>query len=167
MAAAGMDIHEARRRNALFDVNGLLVTSREDLAEFQKPFVQNYAPISTFVEAVKALKPTGIIGVSGIPKLFNRAVIETMAETNRRPIIFPYSNPTSRSECYVEKRRHIELALEQARYEAARARRQYDAVDPDNRLVAAELEQRWNARLLAVRAIEDERDAWRQTLKPP
>ena len=39
-----------------------------------------------------------------------------------------------------EKRRQVELALEQARYEAARARRQYDAVDPDNRLVAAELE---------------------------
>ena len=58
-----------------------------------------------------------------------------------------------------EKRRQIELALEQARYETARARRQYDAVDPDNRLVAAELEQRWNARLLALRAIEDERDA--------
>jgi excisionase family DNA binding protein len=37
--------------------------------------------------------------------------------------------------------------------------RQYDAVDPDNRLVVAELEQRWNERLLAVRALEDERDA--------
>ena len=58
-----------------------------------------------------------------------------------------------------EKRRQVELALEQARYEAARARRQYDAVDPDNRLVAGELEQRWNERLLAVRALEDERDA--------
>ena len=57
-----------------------------------------------------------------------------------------------------EKRRQIELALEQARYEAARARRQYDAVDPDNRLVAAELERCWNERLLAVRALEDERD---------
>jgi hypothetical protein len=58
-----------------------------------------------------------------------------------------------------EKRRQLELAIEQARYEAARARRQYDAVDPDNRLVAAELEHRWNERLLAVRALEDERDA--------
>ena len=58
-----------------------------------------------------------------------------------------------------EKCRQVELALEQARYEAARARRQYDAVDPDNRLVAAELEQRWNERLLAVRALEDERNA--------
>ena len=103
MAGAGMDIHEARRRNALFDINGLLVTSRKDLAEFQKPFAQDRAPISTFVEAVKALKPTGIIGVSAVPKLFNREVIETIAELNQRPIIFPYSNPTSRSECSAEE----------------------------------------------------------------
>jgi excisionase family DNA binding protein len=58
-----------------------------------------------------------------------------------------------------EKRRQVELALEQTRYEAARARQQYDAVDPGNRLVAAELERRWNERLLAVRALEDERNA--------
>jgi len=56
------------------------------------------------------------------------------------------------------KLRQLELAIDQARYEAARARRQYDAVDPENRLVAGELEQRWNERLLALRAIEDERD---------
>ena len=103
MAKAGMDIHEARRRNALFDVKGLLVTSRKDLADFQRPFSQDRPPISTFVDAVKALKPTGIIGVSGIPKLFTREVIETMAELNQRPIIFPYSNPTSRSECSAEE----------------------------------------------------------------
>ena len=103
MAGAGMDIHEARRRNALFDINGLLVTSRADLAECQRPVAQDHAPISTFVEAVKALKPTGIIGVSAVPKLFNREVIQTMAELNQRPIIFPYSNPTSRSECSAEE----------------------------------------------------------------
>ena len=55
-----------------------------------------------------------------------------------------------------EKQRQIELALEQARYEAARARRQYDAVDPDNRLVAGELERRWNAALAAVDELEKE-----------
>ena len=57
-----------------------------------------------------------------------------------------------------EKRRHIELALEQARYEATRAGRQYDAVDPENRIVATELERRWNERLLAVRGLENELD---------
>jgi len=55
-----------------------------------------------------------------------------------------------------EKQRQIELALEQARYEAARARRQYDTVDPDNRLVAGELERRWDAALAAVATLEEE-----------
>jgi malate dehydrogenase (oxaloacetate-decarboxylating)(NADP+) len=103
MAREGMDLAAARRRNALFDIDGLLVTSRADLAEFQKLFVQDQPPVSTFVEAVKALRPTGIIGVSTVPKLFNREVIEAMAQINERPIIFPYSNPTSRSECTAEE----------------------------------------------------------------
>ncbi len=103
MALEGMDIREARARNALFDINGLLVISRTDLADFQKPFAQDRAPVSTFVEAIKALRPTGIIGVSTVPKLFTREVIDAMAEINERPIIFPYSNPTSRSECTAEE----------------------------------------------------------------
>jgi oligoendopeptidase F len=55
-----------------------------------------------------------------------------------------------------DKQRQVELVLEQARYEAASARRQYDSVDPDNRLVAAELERRWNGGLASVRSLEDE-----------
>ena len=62
----------------------------------------------------------------------------------------------AKTEEEVEKRRQIDLALKQARYEATLARRQYDAVDPDNRLVAGELERRWNETLLAVRAVEDQ-----------
>jgi len=103
MAQEGLDIAAARSRNALFDVNGLLVSGRTDLAEFQRPYVQERPAIGTFVEAIKALKPTGIIGVSGVPKLFTREVIETMAALNERPIIFPYSNPTSRSEATAEE----------------------------------------------------------------
>jgi len=103
MEQEGMDPAAARRRNALFDINGLLVTSRTDLADFQKPFAQEHPPVSTFVEAVEALRPTGIIGVSTVPKLFSREVIEAMARINKRPIIFPYSNPTSRSECTAEE----------------------------------------------------------------
>jgi DNA invertase Pin-like site-specific DNA recombinase len=53
-------------------------------------------------------------------------------------------------------RRQLELALVQARFEATHARRQYDAVDPANRLVAAELERRWNKALETVHQIEDE-----------
>jgi malate dehydrogenase (oxaloacetate-decarboxylating)(NADP+) len=103
MAMDGMDLAEARRRNALFDINGLIVTSRTDLANFQKPFAQDRESVSSFVEAVKAIRPTAIIGVSTVPKLFTREVIQAMAEINERPIIFPYSNPTSRSECTAEE----------------------------------------------------------------
>jgi DNA invertase Pin-like site-specific DNA recombinase len=49
-----------------------------------------------------------------------------------------------------------ELALEQARFEVSRARRQYDAVDPDNRLVCGELERRWNEALQRHNAMEEE-----------
>ncbi|MGF6313593.1 excisionase family DNA binding protein [Bradyrhizobium sp. i1.8.4] len=57
-----------------------------------------------------------------------------------------------------DKRRQVENACRQARYEVDRARRQYDAVDPDNRLVAGELERRWNEKLSRLRELEDELD---------
>jgi excisionase family DNA binding protein len=55
-----------------------------------------------------------------------------------------------------QRLRQIELALEQGRYEAARSHRQYDAVDPDNRLVVGDLERRWNERLAEVARLEEE-----------
>jgi hypothetical protein len=58
-----------------------------------------------------------------------------------------------------EKHRQIELSLKQARFETAHARRQYDAVDPDNRLVASELERRWNDQLVDQRRLEGELEA--------
>ena len=64
------------------------------------------------------------------------------------------------------KRRQVELALEQARFEAALARRQYDAVDPDNRLVAGELERRWDERLKEERRLREELDAFSAAQSP-
>jgi excisionase family DNA binding protein len=55
-----------------------------------------------------------------------------------------------------ERLRQSELALQQAHYEETHARRQYDAIDPDNRLVAGELERRWNDRLAAVARLEEQ-----------
>jgi malate dehydrogenase (oxaloacetate-decarboxylating)(NADP+) len=103
MVLEGAELGAARARNMLFDVNGLMVTSRGDIAGFQKPFAIDHAPIANFAEAVRALRPTAIVGVSTVPKLFTKEVIEAMAEINDRPIIFPYSNPTSRSECTAEE----------------------------------------------------------------
>ena len=63
--------------------------------------------------------------------------------------------------------RQFELSLQQARYEAAHARRQYDSVDPANRLVAGELERRWNEALQGVIRIEGEIAAMIARRPPP
>jgi excisionase family DNA binding protein len=74
---------------------------------------------------------------------------------------------TDRERTGAEALQQTELALEQARYEAARAHRQYDAVDPENRLVVGDLERRWNERLAEVARLEDQICIARQNLPPP
>ncbi len=66
-----------------------------------------------------------------------------------------------------ERIRQKALALEHARYEATHARRQYDAVDPDNRLVAAELERRWNRALRTEAQMQEELTALEQSPERP
>jgi excisionase family DNA binding protein len=84
-------------------------------------------------EVLEVLKPMGIEAALGA---FKRRARERDAAQHQR-----------------------ELALEQARFEADRVRRQYDAVEPENRLVAAELEQRWNQALHLVQQREAELEA--------
>lgn len=98
----GLSEDEAGKACWLFDINGLLQSKRTDLADFQQPFAHDHEPVNDFVEAIKQIRPTVIVGVSTVGKAFNRAVIEAMAQINERPIIFPYSNPTSHSECSAE-----------------------------------------------------------------
>jgi len=103
MTAEGLSAEAARARIWFFDVNGLLETSRKDLADFQKPYAHSHAPTKDFVQAIETIKPNAIIGVSTVAKAFNQRVIEAMSRVNQRPIIFPYSNPTSHSECTAEE----------------------------------------------------------------
>lgn len=95
----GMTRKEALERCWMFDVNGLLVKSRTDLADHQKQFAHNSQPSADFAESILKIKPTAIVGVSTVGGAFNRQVIENMSTVNERPVIFPYSNPTSHSEC--------------------------------------------------------------------
>jgi malate dehydrogenase (oxaloacetate-decarboxylating)(NADP+) len=99
----GLSKEKALEQIRMFDVNGLLVKSRSDLADYQKPFAHDGEPISDFAEAVLLLKPTAIIGVSTVGGAFTQQVIENMSRINERPVIFPYSNPTSHSECTAEQ----------------------------------------------------------------
>jgi malate dehydrogenase (oxaloacetate-decarboxylating)(NADP+) len=103
MVDAGMAERDARRRCWLVDSKGLVVASRGDLAEHKKPYAHEQAPAATFIDAIRLLKPTAIIGVSATPNTFTQEVVETMAKLNERPIVFALSNPTSRAECTAEQ----------------------------------------------------------------
>jgi malate dehydrogenase (oxaloacetate-decarboxylating)(NADP+) len=103
IALEGIPREKARTHSWLFDVKGLLESSRNDLADFQKPYAHPHVPVKNFVDAIESIKPTAIIGVSTVAKAFNERVIKAMARINQRPIIFPYSNPTSHSECTAEE----------------------------------------------------------------
>ena len=87
----------------MFDINGLLESSRKDLFDFQKPYAHQHAPSKDFVAAIEAIKPTAIIGVSTSAKAFDQRVVATMARLNKRPIIFALSNPTDHAECTAEE----------------------------------------------------------------
>jgi excisionase family DNA binding protein len=71
---------------------------------------------------------------------------------------------TDRTQTGAEKLKQIELSLEQVRYEAARAHRQYDSVDPENRLVAGDLERRWNERLTELAGLKEDMRVARENL---
>ena len=99
MVAKGLDKAKARSRCWLFDSKGLVVASRNDLAEHKRPYAHDHAPVGTLHDAVKALRPTAIIGVAAVGGAFTEDVVRTMASLNKRPIVFALSNPTSKSEC--------------------------------------------------------------------
>jgi malate dehydrogenase (oxaloacetate-decarboxylating)(NADP+) len=90
---------QARARISLFDIHGLIEPSRKDLEDFQRPYAHPMKPINDFVDAIDAIKPTAIVGVSTVGKAFNRKVVEAMGRINPRPIIFALSNPTDHAEC--------------------------------------------------------------------
>ena len=95
----GMPAAEARRHCWFVDRGGLVVQGRADLQEHKLPYAHDHAPAGDLLTAVESVKPTAIVGVSATPNTFTEAVVKAMSRHNPRPIIFPLSNPTSRSEC--------------------------------------------------------------------
>ncbi|MBK9519057.1 MAG: NAD-dependent malic enzyme [Anaeromyxobacter sp.] len=103
MVDEGATPEEARRRCWFVDTKGLVVKSRTDLAQHKLRFAHDAAPQADLLSAIKALRPTALVGVSTMSKAFNQAIVEEMSRLNARPMIFALSNPTSKSECSAEE----------------------------------------------------------------
>jgi malate dehydrogenase (oxaloacetate-decarboxylating)(NADP+) len=99
MTSMGLSREEACLRCWFADSKGLVVKSRQRLAEHKLPYAHDFEHQADFIEAVKALRPTAIIGASGQPRTFTREVLEEIARINERPIVFALSNPTAHAEC--------------------------------------------------------------------
>jgi malate dehydrogenase (oxaloacetate-decarboxylating) len=108
MRDAGLPESEAASRFFMVDRDGLLVDGMTGLVSFQLPFVQKKQALENWklshpdkiglLDVVRNARPTVLIGVSGQAGAFSEPIVRALAECNKRPVIFPLSNPTSREE---------------------------------------------------------------------
>jgi len=111
----GVSAEAARERIRMFDTQGLVVAGRPGLAPHKLPYAHKLPPSKPFnhleiatehpqiIAAIENFRPTALIGVSTVGKLFSREVVEVMARLNERPIIFALSNPIANHECLPEQ----------------------------------------------------------------
>ena len=108
MLQQGLSENEARSRFYLVDKQGLLFDDMDDLTPEQRPFARkrveftNANELTNLEAAVKAVKPTILVGTSTQPNTFTETIVKEMASYTARPIIFPLSNPTKLAEATAE-----------------------------------------------------------------
>jgi len=103
----GLSMEEASKRFYILDQDGLISKGRKNLAEMEDLFydLSSFAVNDTskeglsLLDTIKMVKPNILIGLSAVGGLFNKEVLTAMNQNDAPPIIFPLSNPTSRSEC--------------------------------------------------------------------
>lgn len=102
MVQSGHAEQDAKRKLWLVDSKGLVHDGRSNLESSKQKYAQAATSIETvglnFLEVVKNVHPTILIGASGQQGAFSEDVIREMATHVERPVIFPLSNPTSKSE---------------------------------------------------------------------
>jgi malate dehydrogenase (oxaloacetate-decarboxylating)(NADP+) len=99
----GMSEDEARKHCWFVDSRGLLCEGRDNIAQHKVPYTHEHEYIDNLLDAVKTLKPTALLGLSGQPQTFTKEIVEAMTAINERPVIFALSNPTSMAECTAEQ----------------------------------------------------------------
>ncbi len=108
MVKAGMSPDEAKKRIYILGRNGLAHTESKWLDEKKRPFAQSASDLAdwevndlqniSLFEVVKHARPTILIGTSTMPGSFTKELVQEMRKHVKRPIIFPLSNPTSKTE---------------------------------------------------------------------
>jgi malate dehydrogenase (oxaloacetate-decarboxylating) len=108
MVEAGLSESEARSRFYSVERKGLILEDMPDLPESQRRLALPRAAVAGWklrnsgaidmLDVIENARPTALIGVTGQPGVFTEEMIRAMARSAERPIIFPLSNPTSRSE---------------------------------------------------------------------
>jgi malic enzyme len=99
----GVDDDAARAAVVLLDSKGLVADgadeSHRDLAwTGELASARGLRAGSSLLDVVRAARPTALVGVSGVPGLFDERIVRTMASHVERPAVFPFSNPASSSE---------------------------------------------------------------------
>ncbi len=98
MCSDGLTPDEARRRIWLVDRNGLVHAGQTELDAFKREYAQPAGTDMSLLEVVRRAQPTILIGSAAQPRAFTEDVIREMARHVERPLVFPLSNPTSKSE---------------------------------------------------------------------
>lgn len=95
---SGLTEEEAKNDFYLVDRQGLLTKDMDGLTDGQKKYARKIGeikePLTDLAEIIRTVKPTVLIGTSGVPGAFTEEVVRAMAEINERPAIMPISNPT-------------------------------------------------------------------------
>jgi malate dehydrogenase (oxaloacetate-decarboxylating) len=107
MRSDGLSADEARRRIWLVDAPGLVHSRQQDLDAFKSEYARPFETVADWagapehiplLEVVKRVRPTILIGAAAQPQAFTEEIVREMARHVPRPMIFPLSNPTSKSE---------------------------------------------------------------------
>jgi malate dehydrogenase (oxaloacetate-decarboxylating)(NADP+) len=103
----GLTEEEARKKFWFVDSNGLVTLDRGDkLAEHKVYFARddnNGRQYQSLARLIDYVQPTILMGLSTIGGAFNKEILQKMAKLNNHPVIFPLSNPSSKSECTFEE----------------------------------------------------------------
>ncbi len=111
LVADGLDAASAKRAIVTVDTKGLVFADRDQLDEDKREFALTSAELTSYgftglapanrvdlVAVIAGVQPTVLIGTSGVPGAFTEAAIREMAAHTERPVVFPLSNPTAKTE---------------------------------------------------------------------